>query len=123
MGDAALHSTMSASLRAGYRLAVDGTADSHLLELEDVTASIVPATPDRSVVNGVVYDYAETLDAALDDLAGAYEEAGVRACTVWVPEGDRPAVQVLEAAGHKLDASPRAMRAPLGQPPERRPVV
>ena len=33
----------------------------------------------------------------------------MRAWTVWVPEGDRDAAALLEAAGHRLDAAPTAM--------------
>jgi hypothetical protein len=100
---AALLSTMFGSLRASYRLSVKGAPDSRLLELRDVTASIVPAAPSRSVVNAVVYERPETLEAMLDDVAQAYEEAGVRAWTIWVPDGDEQAIEFLESAGHELD--------------------
>jgi GNAT superfamily N-acetyltransferase len=109
MDDASLRATMFDSLRASLRLGGKGAADTRVLELDGVTASIVPDAPDRSVVNGVVYDSPASLEAALDELAAVYEDAGVRAWTVWVPDGDENAVRMLEAAGHKLDASPRAM--------------
>jgi ribosomal protein S18 acetylase RimI-like enzyme len=49
-----------------------------------------------------------------------YAEAGVEAWTVWVPEGDGEVAEALEAAGHKLDATPRAMGMPMGglNPPD-----
>lgn len=109
-----------ASLRSSYALTVKGAPDSHLLELNGLAASIVPATPDRSVLNGVVYERVEALEANLDEIAAAYEEAGVRAWTVWVPDADKRAVELLESAGHVLDASPRAMAMQLdalGDPP------
>jgi GNAT superfamily N-acetyltransferase len=106
---------MFGSLRASYRLGVKGAPDSRLLELRDVTASIVPAAPDRSVVNAVVYEHPDTLRAVLDDLAQVYEEAGVRAWTVWVSEGDEQTAELLASAGHALDASPRAMGLELDQ--------
>jgi GNAT superfamily N-acetyltransferase len=109
MDGAALLSTTLASLRASAALFAKGAPDSRLLELRDVAATVVPATPDRSVLNSVVYERAETLEAVLDELARAYSEAGVRAWTVWVPEADERAARLLEAAGHELDASPRAM--------------
>jgi GNAT superfamily N-acetyltransferase len=115
MDDSALLSTMFASLAASYRLAARGAPDSRLFERDGVTASIVPATPNRSVVNAVVYERVEELAAALDELAAAYADAGVRAWTVWVPDGDERAVELLEAAGHKLDASPRGMGIELDQ--------
>jgi GNAT superfamily N-acetyltransferase len=97
-----------------------GAPDSALLELDGLIATVVPATPDRSVLNAVVYERAETLEAQLDEIAAAYGAAGVRAWTVWVPESDTHAAEALESAGHVLDASPRAMAmelADLGDPP------
>lgn len=75
----------------------------------DVTAAIVPKAPDRSVFNSVFYEDPERLLASLDRIGAAYEQAGVRAWTVWVPEADRVAAAGLERAGHVLDAEPRYM--------------
>jgi GNAT superfamily N-acetyltransferase len=111
--DTELHATMIDSMRAGYRLGVSGTSDSHLFERDGITASIVPSTPDRSVLNAVIYADAAALGTSLDALASAYADAGVRAWTVWVPDGDHQSVAMLMRAGHKLDASPRAMAIEL----------
>jgi GNAT superfamily N-acetyltransferase len=124
MDDSALYATMMDSMRASYRLGVSGASDSRLFERDGVTASISPSTPDRSVLNGVIYDDAAALGAGLDALADAYADAGVRAWTVWVPDGDDHAVAILQSAGHKLDASPRAMAielATLGRAPRPEP--
>ena len=64
--------------------------------------------------NSVIYSDTEALVDAMPDLAAAYDEAGVEAWTVWVPEGDARATEALAAAGHALDAVPRAMGAELG---------
>jgi GNAT superfamily N-acetyltransferase len=109
MDRAAMLSTTLASFRASLRLEAQGARDTRVLELDGVTAAIVPGTPDRSVMNSVTYDHAGALEASLEELAAAYEDSGVRAWTVWVPDGDVRAVRLLEATGHKLDASPRAM--------------
>jgi GNAT superfamily N-acetyltransferase len=87
-----------------------------------VIACIAPATPDRSFPNAVVYDGPEQLEAALDPVARAYDDAGVRAWTVWVPERDERSASLLERAGHRLDATPAAMAAPLRElePPSAR---
>ena len=66
-----------------------------------------PRLPTRSVFNSVFYEDGEKLLASLDELAEAYEEAGIEAWTVWVPRSDEEVAQGLEAAGHKLDAKPR----------------
>jgi GNAT superfamily N-acetyltransferase len=120
MDHSAMLSTTLASFRASLRLEAEGAPDTRLLEFDGVTAAIVPATPDRSVMNSVAYDHPAALEAALDELAAAYADAGIRAWTVWVPDGDGQAVRLLEGAGHKLDASPRAMFMKLdrlGDPP------
>jgi GNAT superfamily N-acetyltransferase len=101
------------ALMSFIRLVGGGTETSHVLEPGGVTASVVPAIPDRSIVNSVAYRDAKALEAALDDLAAAYEEAGIGAWTVWVPEDDRDVAALLEASGHRLDATPTAMIADL----------
>lgn len=83
------------------------------LELPGVTAAIMPAMPERSVVNCVVYDHAEALRQGLDELAAAYDAAGVRAWTVWVHESDERAQAVLSAAGNVLDAEPMGQQREL----------
>ena len=85
------------------------SAGGRVLELEGVSAAVVPTCPDRSVVNCVVYSDAVALGAALDELAAEYERAGVRAWTVWVPEHDGESAELLERAGHTFDAKPTAM--------------
>jgi GNAT superfamily N-acetyltransferase len=85
------------------------SSDGHVLEREGVTAAVVPSCPERSVVNCVVYSDAAALDAAIDELADDYERSGVNAWTVWVPEHDAAAAELLERAGHVFDAKPAAM--------------
>ena len=82
-------------------------------ESDGVTAAIVPRSPQRSFFNSVLYDDPTSLVATIDELAGVYADAGVKAWTVWVPEADRQVADALEAAGHRLDATPRAMAMPL----------
>lgn len=88
----------------------------HVLEPDGVRAAVAPECPDRSVVNCVVYSDARALAAAVDLLAAEYDRAGVRAWTVWVPEHDREAAELLERAGHRLDARPAAMVMDLAEP-------
>jgi ribosomal protein S18 acetylase RimI-like enzyme len=105
------------SLMSFARVLGAGDESSSVFERDGVTGAVVPAVPDRSVVNSVAYRDAEALGTALDDLAAAYEKAGVRAWTVWAPEDDRDAAALLEAAGHRLDAEPMAMLAELARLP------
>ena len=90
-------------------LARHSAADGRVLERDGVMAAIVPSCPERSVVNCVVYSDTRALGAALDEIAAEYDRAGVNAWTVWVPEHDTAAAQLLERAGHVLDARPAAM--------------
>ena len=83
--------------------------DSRVVELDGVAASVVPATPDRSIANSVIYRDPDSLAAGLGELAAVYERAGVNAWTVWCPPTDREGIGVLERAGHVLDGTPAAM--------------
>jgi GNAT superfamily N-acetyltransferase len=94
-------------------LARDGS-DGHVIERDGVMAAVVPACPARSVVNCVVYSDAGALGDVLEELTAEFEHAGVHAWTVWVPEDDRDAAELLERAGHVLDARPAAMVRELG---------
>ena len=95
--------------RAFYRMFAPSSPGGGVLELDGVSASIVPAAPERSVFNAVVYERADALLGRLAQIAAAYDDAGVEAWTVWVPRGDPEAREALAAAGHELDASPEAM--------------
>jgi GNAT superfamily N-acetyltransferase len=116
---------MQRSMRVTAELAARGAPDSRVLTVDGVTAAITPVTPDRSVLNGVVVEDFRELPGALDEVAAAYAEAGVRAWTVWVPEHEVVARELLAGAGHVLDATPAAMlldldelSAPPGQEPD-----
>lgn len=91
--------------------AAGGSAE--LYDRGGVVAMIFPDAPERSVFNSVFYeDTGELLDR-LGELAPAYERAGVRAWTVWAPEDDAAAAEVLEGTGHVLDAKPHDMALDL----------
>lgn len=79
-----------------------------LIEREGVVAVVAPRTPGRSVFNSVAYTDPEALAAAREEIAAEYARGGC-AWTVWVPEDDTGTAVLLENAGHRLDAKPRAM--------------
>jgi GNAT superfamily N-acetyltransferase len=87
--------------------------DSLLIHREGLLASVVPASPQRSLFNSVYYDDPAALAAEVDALEQAYDSHGVRAWTVWVPDEDRDSARLLDARGHALDAAPRAMAMAL----------
>jgi GNAT superfamily N-acetyltransferase len=99
-------------IRAGqppaWELIAEATGG-RVVKRDGVVAAIVPAVPGRSLFNSVFYDDGEALLESLPELAAAYEEAGVIAWTVWVPEADRETAAALERAGHALDGNPRDM--------------
>lgn len=80
-----------------------------VIERDGVAGSVVPACPDRSIANSVIYGDGASLVAVLDDLAAAYDGAGIVAWTVWTPEFDRSTIAALERAGHHFDGNPAAM--------------
>ena len=106
------------ALMSFARLTGAGGENSSVVERDGVVASVCPAVPYASIVNSVGYRDAQALAAGLDELARAYDEAGVRAWTVWVPEDDREAAALLESGGHRLDATPIAMVLDLSSLPE-----
>jgi GNAT superfamily N-acetyltransferase len=110
-----------AGVRAEVEAFGSATPDSSLIRREGLLAAVVPATPQRSLFNSVFYDEPAALAGGYEALAEAYEAAGVRAWTVWVPDEDREAARLLADRGHVLDSDPRAMAIELaalaGEPP------
>jgi ribosomal protein S18 acetylase RimI-like enzyme len=95
-------------LFAFYGVCGDSSEGAHTIEADGVRAAVVPAAPERSVANGVVYKDADGLRAAYDRVAAAYEEIGAK-WTVWVWPDDEATAGFLEERGHVLDAQPAAM--------------
>jgi GNAT superfamily N-acetyltransferase len=116
MDESALAARQLVGQRGLYRSLGERTLGSAVVERPGgVLAAIVPARPDRSVFNSVLYEDPDALLAVRDELDAAYAAAGVSAWTVWVrPEHEalRPA---LEAAGHAFDGQPMLMAAEIGQ--------
>jgi GNAT superfamily N-acetyltransferase len=121
MARALEYERMLNSLRVFIRLVGRSSDRAHVMELDGVVASVCPSVPDRSLPNSVIYESEEALIGALPELSRRYEDAGVQAWTVWTPEDDTDAIAALDAAGHKLDATPAAMTldlAEIGEPPD-----
>jgi hypothetical protein len=78
-------------------------------ESDGVSAAIVPASGERSIMNSIVVERADALTSAYEELAQAYRDAGVQAWTVWIHEGDSNAQAFLEGQGHVFDGAPVAM--------------
>jgi ribosomal protein S18 acetylase RimI-like enzyme len=104
---------MRASMADFYRLIGARSPGGKVYEGGGIVASVAPSCPDRSIVNAVVYEDAGGLAAARAEIGRAYERAGVRAWTVWVPESDTATARLLRVAGHVLDGRPRAMSVEL----------
>jgi GNAT superfamily N-acetyltransferase len=80
-----------------------------LVELEGVVAAVMPATPERSMMNAVVYERPHALASALGELAATYAEAGVEAWVVLAPAVDGEAKRLLRRSGHARVASTQGM--------------
>jgi GNAT superfamily N-acetyltransferase len=85
-----------------------------LLKLDGVEAAVIPGAPEWPMMNAVIYQQTSALEAALEELAVAYREAGVRAWMVTVPATDSRARKLLKRSGHRLAAAPVAMARGLG---------
>lgn len=115
MDDATLAARQLRSQREMYRAMGSASPGARVVEAGGgVLAAVVPARPDRSVVNAVVYEDGAALVAARDALAAAYAEAGVHAWTVWTRPGDEDVPRALAAAGHRHDGRPLLMAAEIG---------
>jgi ribosomal protein S18 acetylase RimI-like enzyme len=84
------------------------TNGAETFERPGVYAFATPDLPQRSLFNSAGYTDPAAFLAAREELAEWYGGYGV-AWTVWAPEGDGDVREELEAAGHELDAAPRAM--------------
>ena len=87
----------------------------------DLQAALVPASPNRSFFNSVFYG--DTDAHARDPAAarrGLRRGGGQRLDGVGARPTDERAREGLEAAGHKLDATPRAMGFELSEPADAR---
>lgn len=78
-----------------------------------ITAAVVPAAPERSIVNSMLAEDADALEASYDELASAYAEAGVEAWIGWVPDSDQRSAAFLRERGHEPDGEPVAMTLEL----------
>jgi GNAT superfamily N-acetyltransferase len=118
-GDAASWRRILASMKEAWPAAAASPGGRTVMR-DGLIATIVPAVRERSVFNSVIYDDPAAVEDSLDELATAYDEAGVLAWTVWVPDHDRAIGELLSEAGHVLDATPAAMICDPGQvePPD-----
>jgi GNAT superfamily N-acetyltransferase len=109
------HAIQLRAFRDFLEMMSGGSPGARLFERDGVVGSVVPAVPTRSVANSVSFRDATALAAAHEDLTAAYEEAGVEAWTVWVPDFDREAIELLERARHVYDGHPAAMVLDLAE--------
>jgi GNAT superfamily N-acetyltransferase len=113
--DLAALERMLGSMRSFHALVGRASKDAFVLDRDGLMAAVVPAVPERSVMNSVIYHDPKLLASMLDDIAAAYEGAGVKAWTVWVPAWDKDTSRLLKETGHVLDADPAAMIADLDE--------
>lgn len=113
MNDEQLYSRVRALLSAEAGFFAACSSSGRLMRRSGVVASLVTAAPDRSMFNWVIYGRLDDLLTHYSDIARTYDEAGVRAWTVWVDPGDAAAARALSERGHLLDSRPVAMAAEI----------
>lgn len=101
------------SLREFVRWIGASSPGAELFSSRGLEAAIVPATPQRSIPNSVVYESVDALDRGLQKLDAAYKRAEVAAWTVWVPDDDAEAIAMLGDAKLTFDGEPAAMQLSL----------
>jgi GNAT superfamily N-acetyltransferase len=106
---------MLSSMKAAWSGLGPVSPGGRTVQRDGLIASVVPAVPERSVMNSVIYDDPAALEPALDELGDGYDQAGVVAWTVWVPEHDRATAELLARRDHVLDATPAAMVCDPGE--------
>ena len=105
--------TVYQALSHAGRLA--GASDgARVVERDGVLALLVPAGPERSVANSVVYESAEALRAPTTRSPRPTTRSAP--WTVWVHPATARAAELLAERGHVLDAEPEAMALTLERP-------
>lgn len=102
-------------LEAEIELFGGASEGAEVIRRPGIVASISPATPERSIFNSVFATGAGALTGAYDELAAAYDRAGVRAWLVWIEDVDRTSAEQLAERGHVLDGAPRSMALDLAE--------
>lgn len=97
------------AMRDFVRMLGSSAPGSSVYDGDRFAAATVPACAQRSITNSVAFSDASSLLDQLEPLAARYDEAGIAAWTVWVPDFDRETISALEAAGHAFDGKPQAM--------------
>jgi ribosomal protein S18 acetylase RimI-like enzyme len=112
--DATLTARHTRSQRAAYRTIAAGSPGARVVDLPGgVQAAVVPAAPDRSLFNAVLFEQPAALLSAHAELTALYAREGVRAWTVWTRPGDDVTPSALAARGHVHDSQPMLMGAAL----------
>lgn len=104
-----------AGIEPFVRLFASGSPGARVFEQRSVVGSLIPDSPERSLFNTVVFDREDPklLQEALPRYVSEVDAAGIRACSVWVVEGDSEAEEIVEREGFSIDSTPRAMGADL----------
>jgi GNAT superfamily N-acetyltransferase len=97
------------ALREFYARVGRNAPDAQLIVRNGLIATVNPGARKASLFNSVIYEEPGAIERELAELALAYDRAGVLAWAVWVPDDDVASKELLAAAGHVLDTSPRMM--------------
>jgi ribosomal protein S18 acetylase RimI-like enzyme len=112
--DTTLAARHARSQRAAYGVITAGAPGARVVDLPGgVQAAVVPARPDRSLFNAVLFEQPAALLGAHAELTALYAREGVRAWTVWTRPGDDATPTALAAKGHVHDGRPMLMAAAL----------
>ena len=98
---------------AFFLAAAAASPGGRVLDVGGVTAGVVPAAPERPLLNSAVCrSPGGVTEGVYVRLAEVYGDAGIPRWTVWLHPEDERSAAVLAAHGHGLDGRPRLMWAP-----------
>ena len=124
--DRVLYDRMEANLLASWEVYAAGSAGASVERVPGAAVAVFPSLPERTVYNNAVLArdlHAAAADDAVSSTQAIYADAGIEGYAVWVHEGDRTSIDVLEEHGYRADMSTRAMAMSLDASLMRRPQL
>jgi GNAT superfamily N-acetyltransferase len=112
--------TAARSNAAAFAAIAEVSPRGRVASFGDAMAMVVPASPERPLLNAV-FALGEGFDQAYRWTEAACRELGIEGMTAWVRDGDDATAAEMQRRGHVLDGRPPLMAARLDDLPEARP--
>jgi GNAT superfamily N-acetyltransferase len=117
MRDATGFGTQWAGLVALVRMLGEHGPGATLVERDGLIGSVMPASPNSSILNSALAVDPALAPAGIQQLAEAFRRGGARRWGLWIDGDDGDAAKAATAQGMVLDSRPAAMVATLAELP------